>query len=1090
MKTLLQCSKIALTAFLVFTLTFICGKVSAQDRPVTGKVTDKRTGESIIGASVKVKGRTAGTATGVDGSFRLNAPSSAILQITYLGYTALEIPAAFDGQMSVVMTENNQELDEIVVVGYGTQRRATLTGSVATVDSKVFQDRGVVSNPLSALQGQVPGVVVTRNTAAPGQEGWNFQIRGASSVNATDPLIVVDGITLASSSALNSINPSDIESMSVLKDAAAAIYGSRAAGGVVLITTKRAKSGKPSIEYNGSVSLKNMGLSPNFIKGSQYGELMLQAINNASTGGVADPTWVWTKYANAWMNRPASGYIDKRTPEYIAGGETIGFTDVFDYTFFDTTPYDILWGNGKTSSTQHDLNFSGRADNLGYRASFGYLDEGSMLKWGNNSNNRYNARINLDYKFSDRLNIQTNISFEKNDIVFPTRADQLNVLAQPGFPAATINGKPYAWGTQPARNWLLELGGDNESFNNRVFANTKVDLKIMKDLNLVAQGGYNWTMTDNRVQYKYIPELFNYTESYQYQGNPRQDQSWYNRENVKDAYFNTNAYLEYKKTIRERHNLSVTAGGSYEKDEYNLFSTRTNFLASNDVPALGLSLGDNTTRSNSEVRNHYALASGYGRLNYAFSDKYLLELNARYDATSKFNKGNRGIFYSGVSAGWRLTEEKFMENLKFLSEFKLRAAYGSVGNPFGGIGLYDYLQLIGIGNGGAVLGGYTSRSVTAGPSGSLVSLSRTWERINTFNLAVDFGLFKNRLNGTFEHYQKRNNNVLLVPVYASVLGASAPSENMGKLKVWGWETSLGWRDQAGKISYYINATLTNNNNELLSYGGANIVNAGQRSIEGYPLNSYFGLKYDGRIQNADEAAAYAAYVTGNNIGMPGTTQMIPGINRYKDLNGDGTITNAGAHQYLLGKKDANGNAIADGDMEYLGSPDPKYVFGLNLGGSWKNFDLSAIFQGVGKRLTYRRNDWSVPFSGISQGITDWWVGKTWTPANPDSELPVLTAQTNKGFSGYNTYNYQISDWSLQNGAYVRLKNLVLGYTFNFAGTKKIGIQRLRIYAAGNDLWELTKIKDGYDPEVPNFASYGAGRYPFYRLYSLGLNVTF
>lgn len=1075
----------------------LCFESQAQNREITGIVVDAQTNQTVIGASVRVKATGKGVSTGTDGKFKLNVTPDAILQISSIGYSAIEVKAEFNKVMRIRLESANSDLDEVVVVGYGTQKKATLTGAIAGVDAKVFQDRGAVSNPLAALQGQVPGVLVSRSSSAPGQEGWNFQIRGAASVNNTEPLVIVDGIPLADVSALNSINPQDIDNMSFLKDAAAAIYGARAAGGVVLVSTKKAKAGKPTIQYNGMVSQKRMGLMPSFLKPSLYGQYLLQAISNASTGGTPDENWIWTKYARAWINRPASGYIDKNTPEYIAGGETIGFTDVRDYTFFDTNPIEVLWGNGRALSTQHDLSFAARTEKLGYRLSLGYLGDGSMLKWGQNSNKRYNARFSFDYQFSDRIKMETSISLEKNDVVVPTRQSEINFGSQPGFPIATVNGKPYAWGTQPARNWLLELGGEDRSFRSRVFTNTKFEFKLAKDLNLITQAGYNWSLADGRTHYKYIDEIYNYTETYQYQANPQQSQSWYQRSMGKDAYFNTNAYLQYDKNVNADHHITLTGGGNYERDEYNSILTRTTFLASNDIPALGLGLGDNTTRSNAEIRNHWAIASGFGRVNYSFRDKYLFEANGRYDGSSKFDENNRWRFYSGNSAGWRVTQEKFMKNVKLINELKLRASYGTVGNQ-SGIGLYDYYQMINMGIQGPILGGYTSRSVTSNPADTLVSLNRTWEKVQTTNVGADFALLNNKLYGSFDYFWKQNKNMLLPQTYPAQLGAVAPTANIGHLKVWGWELALGWRDKVGNVSYRASGTLTNNDNKLVNYGGANIVTAGQSNIEGYPLGSYFGYRYDGRIQTDQEAAAYAAMVPGSSIAnLPGATQMIKGINRFKDVNGDGRLTNAGAAQYLLGKKDANGNPVADGDVVYLGRSDAQYSFGLNLGADWNGFDFSAIFQGVAKRNIYRRSDWSTPFGTIWQGHADWWGGKTWTPQQPDAELPILTTATNKGFGNYAAYNYQISDWSIQSGAYIRLKNVVLGYTLPQTISRKVNIERLRFYFSGNDLWESTKVQDKWDPEqtgnVGNYAgqSYrGQDRYPFARVYVFGVNVTF
>ena len=1047
-------------------------------------------GKPVEGVSITVKGTTTGTSTKADGSYSITVPSSSsVLIFSYVGFTDQEIIAGNRGGINITLQPGSSNLNDVIVVGYGTQKRATLTGSVATVDSKVFKDRGVVSNPIAALQGQVPGVIVSRSSAAPGQEGWAFQIRGASSVNAVDPLVLVDGVPLSNLNALNSINPQDIDNMSFLKDASAAIYGSRAAGGVVLITTKRAKSGKASIQYSGSVSQKRMGLRPGILNADQYGQYLLQAISNASPNGVADESWIWTKYARAWMNRPDSGYIDKTTPGYV---DNIGFTDVLDYTFFDTDPMSILWGNGRAMSTQHDISVSARTDKMGYRLSLGYLEDGSMLKWGQNSNKRYTVNLAHDYIFSSKLKISTNISLQKNDVIVPTRQSVIDYSSQPGFPVSTIHGKPYAWGTQPGRNWLLELGGENKAYDTRVFLNTKLEYNIIKDLNFVAQVGYNWAGQDGKIEYKSIPQIYNYAETYQYQGNPRQDQSWYQRLNKKDAYYNTNAYLEYKKKVNDIHSIGVTAGVNYERDEYDEFGTTTTYLANNDVPSLGLGLGDNTTHSNYETQYHWAIASAFGRANYSFKDKYLFEANARYDGNSRFDANHRWLFYNGFSAGWRITQEKFMQGVKFFNELKLRAAYGTAGGQGGKntIGYYDYIPVVNIGNAGPVLGGYTSRAVTAGPSGTLPDSLKTWERLENKNIGIDFTVLNNRLTGTFDYFWKRNKNMLLTQLMPAPLGASAPYRNIADLNVWGWEMSLGWKDRIGKVTYHIGGTLTDNSNKIVKLGGRNAITAGMNNLEGYAINSYFGLKYDGRIQTDKQAADYAALVPGNGVGMPGVTQVIKGINMYKDVNGDGTLTNAGANQHLLNKTDANGNPIADGDMVYLGRSDPRYVFALNMGAEWKGFDFSVVFQGVAKQNIYRRSDWSVPFGAIWQGQANWWVGKTWTPDNPNAQLPILTTANSGGFGGYNAYDYQISDWSLQSGAYVRLKNIVIGYTLPQEVARKAKLESLRVYVSGNDLWEKTRVQDKWDPEQTQTVSSGAQRYPFYRLITFGVNVTF
>jgi len=1080
---------------LIFFIVFDFTAMAQTTKTVSGRVINSATGEPVAGASVHAKGVRGGTTTDTLGVFKWNVPVSAsTLVISSVGFKDIEMAVGVSGVLNVGLTATGKDLGEVVVVGYGTQKRATLTGAVATVDAKAFKDRGVVSNPLSSLQGQVPGVIVTRSSAAPGQEGWSFQIRGASSINNVDPLVLVDGIPLSDLNALNSINPQDIDNMSFLKDASAAIYGSRAAAGVVLITTKRAKSGRSTIEYSGSVSQKRMGLSPEFLNGDQYGKYMLQAISNASPNGVADPTWIWTKYANAWINRPDSGYIDKTVPGYV---DNIGFTDVKDYTFFNTNPIDILWGKGRAISTQHDISISARTDKMGYRLSLGYLNDGSMLKWGDNYNHRYTVTLAHDYTFSPKLKITSNISLQKNNVVVPSRQNVIDYSSQPGFPVSTINGKPYAWGTQPGRNWLLELGGDNKTYDTRAFLNTRLEYNITKDLNFIAQVGYNWASKDIRVEYNSIPQIYNYAETYQYQGNPTQTQSYYQRSNTQDVYYNVNSYLQYKKTIKNDHNIGVTAGASYERDEYDSYSTTTTYLANNDVPSLGLGLGDNTTHSNGETQNHWALGSAFGRVNYTYKDKYLFEAQGRYDGNSRFYQANRWLFYSGLSAGWRISQEKFMENAKFINELKLRGSYGTAGGQGGKdangnllIGYSDYIPTVNIGSSGPILGGYSSRSVTAAPSGTIIDSTKTWEKLVNKNVGVDFAVLNSRLTGSFDYFWKENQNMFIYQQFPSVLGAQPPYRNIGDLKVWGWEMSLAWRDKIGKVTYHVGGTLTDNNNKIVKLLGANNITMGQRNIQGYAINSYFGLQYAGRIQTDKQASDYASFVPGNSVSMPGATQIIKGMNMYKDVNGDGTLTNAGASQHLLAKTDASGKPVGDGDVVYLGRSDPRFVFAINMGAEYAGFDFSVVFQGVGQRKIYRRSDWSVPFGTIWQGHANWWVGKTWTPDNPNAPLPILTTANQGGYGNYNGYDYQISDWSMQNGAYIRLKNIVVGYTLPQQIARHAKIQGLRVYVSGNDLWELTHVQDKWDPEQTNNIASGSQRYPFYRLLTFGVNATF
>ncbi|GAB3586616.1 TonB-dependent receptor [Hymenobacter daeguensis] len=1062
----------------------------AADVPVSGRVTQSN-GEGLPGVTVVVKGTTLGTSTGADGSFSLNVPQGSVLVFSSVGYVKQEVTVTqAQSGLAIKLADDSQQLGDVVVVGYGEQKRETLTGAVATAGAKLFQDRGVVDNPLSSLQGQVPGVVVTRTSAAPGRASWNFNIRGASSSNTTQPLIVIDGIPVNDNNALNSINPNDIENISFLKDASAAIYGARAAAGVVLVTTKKAKAGKMVLQYDGSLSHKVLGLQPHLLNVQQFGQGLIDATTN-DYYGVAPTSFIWYRLGQLMVNPPASGFLDLTNGNTVAPANNPlnpGFGDVKDLPFFDTNAVDLLWGSA--NSTQHNVSLSGRGEKAGYRISLGYLNDGSQLKWGNNSNKRYNIRATTDYSFSDRVKLETNLSLERNDIVQPTNTNYLGQYSQPGFPVSTVDGKPYAWGTQYSPNWQAELGGDNKESDSRIFTNLRLTTELAKNLRWVNQVGYTWTIQNFSEQAKGI-SWYNYLGDLQYPDNPTRANTYYQREQRKDAYATLNSYLNYAKVFNEVHDVSLTAGVAYERDEFNLFRTRTSNMANDNVPSLNLGIGDATTKTNTEQQNHYAIGSAFGRLNYSFRERYLLEVNARYDGSSKFRPEDRWKFFSGVSGGWRITEENFLKDkFGWLNEVKLRASYGVTGNQ-GGIGLYDYLQQLNVrssngqtDSGTPIIG--TGPVVFVSPTSTLVSLTRTWERIENYNVGLDIALLNRRLTGSVDYFTKYNRNMLIPNLTPAVLGATAPNENRGELKVWGWEATLNWQDKIGPVGYRIGGSITDNQNRLLNYGGQKLVTPGLNGlVEGYPIGSYFGLEYNGRIQTAEQRQAAQALATGSDRNVPVPTSgglggVRIGDNSFKDLNGDGKLTGQLADGSL-------------GDLKYLGTDNPRYTYAINLGADWHGFDFTAILQGVGQRTIFREGNWRVPFGSIFQGQTNFWVGDTWTPSNTGAYYPILSSGQNG--TKYNDYNYQISDWSVQNGAYIRLKNVVLGYTIPEAISKHLGASRIRVYYSGNDLWEHTNIKDGWDPEATRSVGRANSesaltRYPFFRLHTAGVNFTF
>lgn len=1016
---------------------------------VIGVVTDA-SGEPLIGATILLKGSSTGAATDLDGNFSLKAKKGATLIVSYIGYTTKEVK--FTGEpLNIVLTEDSAVLDEVVVVGYGTQKKATMTGAVTAIGEKALAEKGSLSSPVQALQGQVPGVIITRNSTAPGDESWGMQLRGAVSANSTPPLIIIDGIEYESVNDLRLINPSDIESMNFLKDAAASIYGSKAAGGVVIITTKKAKDAKIKIDYNGSVTVKTPGLVSEMMSIDQWANALISARTN--DGYDDNDTWVrYAKLALAHKNH----YIDLDNSGHPFGGSA--FTDVADFPFFDTDWHDIMWGDAV--STNHELAISGGKEGALFRLSLGYMYDDSNLKWGNNNNNRFNFRLTNQFDLSKTLKLQSIVSYNRQDQVAPTQiGSALNSqTTQPGFPSSTIDGKPYGWGTWQTPNWKAELGGDNKLKVSAINISENLTWDIIDGLKGVLTLGYN-TSQANRDTKSLSIDFYNYTGTKLINTAPIPADTYYETKRSRTDFYSVQAYLEWNKTFAERHDVRVMGGWQYNLKQYELVTSKT----LNINPSLEVINGSGETTNSGESWEE-AIMSVYGRANYAYLDKYLLEAQVRYDGSSKFQPENRWAAFWGVSAGWRLTQERFMEWAQpWLNELKIRASYGNVGNQ-GGIDRYD----------GALLYNFVSQSKilignqlvsTLDTNGKLISLGRTWERVHNYNLGIDFGFFSNRLSGTVEVFSKKINNMLINVNYPGILGDAAPTANLGAFKAWGWEGQITWRDRIGNVNYHIGGTFTQADNKLLDNGGDGTVANGVRSNrEGYPLNSVFGLRYCGKIQTQEQLDKYIdRYAATSQIGNISKLRL--GDNMYEDVNGDGKLNSD--------------------DYVYLGTDDPKIQFSVNAGLEWKGFDVEVVFQGAAKRTVWRDDANRIPLRTTYLNSPNYFVGRIWSQENPDGFYPSLTNQPD-----INNYNYQCSSWQVQDGSYIRLKNITVGYSFNEKLLRSLKVIRsLRIYFTGTDLWEHSRINDGWDPEASRSVS-GLGRYPFLRNYTFGLNIGF
>jgi len=606
---------------------------------------------------------------------------------------------------------------------------------------------------------------------------------------------------------------------------------------------------------------------------------------------------------------------------------------------------------------------------------------------------------------------------------------------------------------------LAELGGDNQLKVSAINVSEMLNWKIYSDLDAVVNLGYNTSTATRDIQNKAI-DWYNYAGTRTVLQSPTQENSSYENSFSRTDYYMGSGYLNWHHTFSNSHNVSIMGGAQYNYMQYKY----TDVTIKNINPNLEIPNGSGTETVGGN-KYHEAMMSYFGRLNYDYKGRYLLSGQARYDGSSKFQPKNRWKFFWGVSGGWRISEEEFMKSLSsVINNLKLRLSYGVVGNQ-SGIDRYDGTQLYNVSTAsGALIG--SGKVSTIDTNGTLASTDRTWERIQNYNLGLDFGLLNDHLTGSSEIFLKKNNNMLISAQYPGILGDNAPKMNIGKFQDKGWEGDITWSDKVGSVNYHIGGTITYSTNKLINLGTTSIISAGFKGTQqGYPLNSYFGLRYIGKIQNQEQLQKYTDYYyKGNAIGWNGTLRL--GDNMFEDVNKDGKLDSK--------------------DVVYLGSDDPKLSYSFNAGAQWKGFDFSIIFQGVGRRTIFRDGaTWRIPMNAIYLNTTTQSIGKTWSPNNSNAYYPTYT---NIGW--INTYNYQISSWSVDNGAYLRLKNLTIGYTVPTSWIAKTHVlSNLHIYFTGSDLWEHSNIRDEWDPEQSRTVS-GLGRYPFSRTYSFGVNATF
>lgn len=992
-----------------------------KSRPITGVVTDLK-GEPIIGANIVEMGTTNGTVTDFNGHFTLEASGEKSLKVSYIGYVDKVVNVAGNTNLNIVLAEDSKLISEVVVVGYGTQKKVNLTGAVESVDAKTIDSRPIKSVS-DALQGNVPGLTVQSGTGRPGSFA-TFEVRGKTSVNSAGALVIIDGMP----GNINQVNPQDIENISILKDAASsAIYGARAAEGVILVTTKQGNSDKVKIEYSGNLSFNTPSRLPESNTGLNHALLSNQAFSNAGLAVLFPDNALEAIRTQSTVSIPKGN-------DFIYTADMDWISLMFDHSF----------------QQNHNLTISKAADKLKYLFSAGWLDQDGMFsEYGPDNYDRINIRSNVNIELiKDILSLDARTTFTSTNNLYHPQFSNWSVpymtyiQCGPNMPIKDENGNWARYRMQGNPIQALGEGGEGRDKQQNIEGVFSLAFKPVKGLTLKAVGGAiieNSQVKEWRRQYgKYGPNGLISMGAGQYGPNRITQYSQNSR------YLTGQVMADYALT-KGAHELNLLGGWSAEEKLFESINAERTGIVGNELPALNL--GSTDGWSNSANETDWALLSGFMRLNYAYASKYLLEVNFRADASSRFSSKNKWGVFPSASLGWRITEEEFMKEQSVFSNLKLRMSWGQLGNQ-NGLGLYDHIAQYTV-NGyypfGKSLGQWAVLS-------KLPSESRTWETVEMKNIALETAFLNNRLSLTGEYFIKNNKDMLVSIEVPSVIGINVPTGNFGELEVKGWELSLGWNDQINDFRYSAKFNLSDQKDKLVDFGVAynGFVAGVNQRIQGYSLGSIFGYDTDGYFQTKEEVAQSA--VLNRSVAGPGDV-------KYIDKDGDGKIT-------------------APNDLVYLGTTMPRLVFGLNLDAEWKGFDLNLLFQGVGKRNYYLNRQIMGPFSDTWGNFSYEMHNDYWTPENPNAMLP-------RHYAG-SSHNYQVSKHWLQNAAYMRLKNLQLGYTFSKELTRKAKIERLRIYFSGDNLFEISKLNKNFDPELSTIDGFA---YPVMRNLSFGVNVT-
>ncbi|MDR0333095.1 MAG: TonB-dependent receptor [Dysgonamonadaceae bacterium] len=1058
-STLKAMSKHTHLLLLLFCLSFgTMGLMAQNSVTVRGTVISSTDNEPVIGAYVTQVGTTNGTITNIDGEFTITVPSNSRLVFSYIGYVTQTVDVAGRTSLAISMVEDFVGLDEVVVVGFASQRRVNLTGAITVVGAEQFENRPV-SNIGQALQGVVPNLNVTISSGAPNTIP-NFNIRGGTSlgrennewvVQRGSPLILVDGVEY-SAELLNQMNPNDIESMTVIKDAsAAAIYGTRATYGVMLITTKSGKfNQRGKVSYSYDLSFDSPSALPDILDAVTLQEASMNRTRWRSPGGTVAS--LEERKLEAMKN-----YMANPTPEnawIMEGNQIIWVANM--------NPYDLLVR--RSAPTQkHNLNVSGGSDRISYFFSFGYQTEEGLYKINNDEFNRYNVMMRVNAKVTDRFNMEGRFNYNRTTYEHPYLVGGKGNLwaAMRNETNKNINMPLMTGPNDPMPNvytdnilsWL-SYGARATSLRQSYAMSISPSFTILPGV-LTARADLSFTPSSVELnrrspRHQYITTSWTTIVSEQAEA---QDNRARLETNRTESYL-VNAYLDFGKTFAEKHRLSSVFGFSQEYLDYRQMVIDLRGLFSPDIQ--NPNAAEDRTLHTQSVGAYRRTARGvFGRVNYTYDNKYMLEMNTRYDGSSRFTPRERFVFFPSFSAGWNISQEGFMEFAQpVLSHMKLRGSWGRLGSQPGGN--YPYQETMSTGSANYIFGGKLGTQVEVP---GLVSPTLTWQKATTTNFGVETHFLKGRLQAEFDIYRRKVTDILIqgeIP-YPDVLGAAAPLMNSGELESYGWELSLNWRERLPNgITYRAGLVLSDERTKVLSFAG-NPNKLLTTLYDGMYTGNIWGYETGGILQESDlrpNPSTPGAWLF-DGPQAPGST-FWPGDLWYKDLNGDGIINQGD-------------NTLANpGDRKLLGNNSPRYRFGITGDIAYKGFDLNVFFQGIGKRDLWIGSN---AYWGGGAG-SRWMYDRSWQPDRTDAKFPMYGATPS------------VSSAYIINGAYLRLKQAVLSYTLPQDLTRKIGVERVRFSVSGFNIFDITAIPNMFDPDQIS------DEYPQKRTMAFGAQISF